>query len=76
MALPCLLHAVFMMRYVYKGHLHQLYDSPRLQLLYKQKGIPKTCLTNYKGSISHHIMPLVINIFGGGETHTHTQAYR
>jgi len=33
---------------------------------------PKTCLTNHSGSISHHIMPLVINNLGGGHTHTHT----
>jgi len=31
----------------------------------------KTCLTNHKGSISHHIMPLVINSLGGGHKHTH-----
>ena len=29
--------------------------------------------TNHMGSISHHIMPLVIDNLGGG--HTHTQAY-
>ena len=28
------------------------------------------------GSISHHITPLVINSLGGGDTHTHTQAYQ
>jgi len=32
----------------------------------------KTCLANYKGSIFHHIMPLVINSLGGGHTHKHT----
>jgi len=26
------------MHFVYKGHAHQLIDSSRLQLLYKQKG--------------------------------------
>jgi len=37
-------------------------DLSQLQLLYKQKKkTPKTCLTNHKGSVSHHIMPLVIN---------------
>ena len=30
----------------------------------------KTYLTNHMGSISHHIMPLVINSLGGGQTHT------
>jgi len=38
-----------------------------------EKETPKTCLTNHKGSISHHIMPLVINSLGGGHTHTHTR---
>jgi len=35
---------------------------------------PKTCLTSHKGSISHRIMPLVINSLRG--RHTYTQAYR
>jgi len=34
-----------------------------------ERETPKTCLTNHKGSISHHIMPLVINSRGGGHTH-------
>jgi len=33
----------------------------------------KTYLTNHKGSISHHITPLVINSLMGGHTHTHIQ---
>jgi len=33
---------------------------------------PKTYLINHKGSISHHITPLVINNLGGRHTHTHT----
>jgi len=33
---------------------------------------PTTCLPNHKSSISHHIMPLVINSLGGRYTHTHT----
>jgi len=37
-----------------------------------EKETPKTCLTNHKGSILHHITPLVINSPGGGHTHTHT----
>ena len=32
----------------------------------------KTCLTNHKRSISHHIMPLVINGLGGRHIHGHT----
>ena len=30
----------------------------------------KICLTNYTGSISHHIMELVINALGGRHTHS------
>jgi len=32
----------------------------------------KTCLTNHKGSISHHITSLVINILGSRGTHTYS----
>ena len=32
----------------------------------------ETCLTNRTRSMSHHIMPLVINALGDGHTHTHT----
>ena len=35
----------------------------------------RTCLTNRMGSISRHIMPLVINSLGGGHTHTHTHTH-
>ena len=37
-----------------------------------------SCLTNHKGSISHHITLLVINSLGGGhtDTYTDTQAYQ
>jgi len=35
-----------------------------------EREIPKTYSTNHKGSISHYIMPLVINSLGGGG-HTH-----
>ena len=41
----------------------------RLQLPYISH---RTYLTNRMGSISHHIMPLVINSLGGGHTHTQT----
>jgi len=37
-----------------------------------ERETPKTCLANHKGSISHHITPLVINSLGGGHTHTHS----
>jgi len=36
---------------------------------------PKTCLTNHKGFISHHITSLVINSLGGRHTHTHTHTH-
>jgi len=40
----------------------------------KESEAPKTCsVTNHKGSISHHITPLVINSLGGGHTHTSVQ---
>jgi len=35
-----------------------------------ERETPKTCLTNHKSFISHHITPLVINSLGGGHTHT------
>ena len=35
----------------------------------------RTCLTNRMRSISHHIMPLIINSLGCGHTHTHKDAY-
>jgi len=43
-----------------------------------ERETPKTCLTNHKGSISHYIMPIVINSFGGRHTHTctHMHTYR
>jgi len=41
-----------------------------------KREIPKTCLTNHKGSISHHITLLVINSFGMGiHIHTHMHTY-
>ena len=40
-----------------------------------ERETPKTCLTNHKGSISHHITPLVINSLGGGHSHTHTHKH-
>jgi len=40
-----------------------------------ERGTLKTCLTNHKGSISHHITLLVINSFGGEHTHTDTHAH-
>ena len=36
--------------------------------------ICKTCLANHIGSLSHHIMQLVINGFKGRHTHIRTNA--
>ena len=59
--------------YMCLRHAHYWYQ---LQLPYKSH---RTYLTNHMGSISHHIMPLVINSLGGGhthmQTHTHTQTH-
>ena len=43
-------------------------------LIYSRKGYPVT-LTKCMGSISHHIMLLVINSLGGGHTHTHKHVH-
>jgi len=42
-----------------------------------ERETPKTCLTNHKNSISHHITLLVINILVGRHTniYTHTHTY-
>ena len=37
----------------------------------KSKKSQKTSLFNHTRSMSHHIMPLVINAIGGGHTYTH-----
>ena len=45
------------------------------------KAIVLSYLTNHMGSISHHIMPIVISSLGGGQTdrqtdtHTHTNTH-
>jgi len=46
------------------------FKKPVVRRLNKRE-IPKTCLTNHKGSISHLIIPLVINSLGGRHTYTH-----
>ena len=53
--------------YICLCHAHYWY---RLQQPYESH---RTYLTNRMGSISHHIMPLVINSLGGGHTHIHTR---
>ena len=52
--------------YQCQGQTHQWYW---LQLPYNSF---RTCLTNHVWSISCHIMPLVINGLGHGQTHTQT----
>jgi len=62
-ALPCSLCAVFMTCFAYKGHACQLYRfaTTSTAKIINEREKPKACLTNYKGSISHPSMPLVIN---------------
>jgi len=66
MALPCSLRTVFMMHFVYKGN-HMIRHDFNCHINERER--PKACLTNQKGSISHPIMPLVINNLGA-DTHT------
>jgi len=73
--LPWPLNTVFMTHFVYKGHAHQLYNSPHFNCHINKRKTPKTCLTNHKDSISHHITWLVINSLGGRHTHTHTHTH-
>jgi len=40
-----------------------------------ERETPKTCLTNHKGSMLHHIMPLVINSLRDGHTNTHAHKH-
>jgi len=69
-ALPCHLHAVFTMHFVYKATPTNLLICHDFSCHINKRETPTTCLTNHKSSISHHIMPLVINSLGGGHTHT------
>jgi len=63
-----------MMLFVYKGHAHQIYGFCHdFNYHINERETPKTCLTNHQGSISHHIMPLIINSPGvDTQAHTHT----
>ena len=47
-----------------QGHAHSLFDGKKLKSC-------RTGLTNHTQSISHHVIPLVINVLGGGHKHTH-----
>ena len=51
---------------------HLLYDGKYHTKQLKSGKSCKTCLTNHMQSISHHIMPLVINALEGGHTQRHT----
>ena len=57
--------------------IHSIADKCHTKLLKAGKS-HETCLTNCTWSISHHIMPLVINTLRGGHTdrHTDTHTYR
>jgi len=72
-ALPCRLQAAFTMRFVYKGHAHQLIDLLWLQLPYIWKGNTYNLFNQSQSSISHHITPLVINSLRGRHTYTRIQ---
>jgi len=73
MALPCPLRAVFTTRFVYKATPtnHTIRFDSNCHI--NERETLKTCLNNHKGSISHHITPLVINSLGGGHTHARIQ---
>jgi len=69
-ALPCSLCTVF-----YNTLWLQRPCPPTIWICYKhinERETTKTCLANHKGSISHHIMPLVINSLEGRHTHRYT----
>jgi len=70
---PCPLHAVFTTCFVFEGLRRPCHN---FNCYINEREIPKTCLTNHKGSISHHIMPLVINSLRGRHTHTHIYSHR
>jgi len=72
MGLPCSLRTVFTMRFCLQRPrplskwIHHDFNCHM-----NERETSKTCLTNHKGSISHHNTPLVINSLRGGHTHTH-----
>ena len=54
--------------------IHFIYGKCHIKQMKSRKSC-KTCLINYSWSISHHIMPLVINVLGGRRTQTHITAH-
>jgi len=75
MTLPYPLCAVFTMRYVYKAMPTNYTIHHDFNCHINERETPKTCLTNNKGSISHHITPLVINSLGGRQTDRQTDKH-
>ena len=65
--LPCSFHDE---PYLQRPHTPTIWILHDFNYLISKRENLKTCLTNHKGSISHHIMPVVINSLGGGDTHT------
>jgi len=79
MALPCPLHAVFMMHFVYKGHAHKIWIHHDFNCHMNKREKPETCLTNHKGSTSHPVTPLGINSLRARthiQKHTHTHTHK
>jgi len=68
-ALLCSIRTVFMMHFVYKAPPTNYMIHYNFNYYINEREKPKICLTYHKGSISHPIMPLVINSLGGGHTH-------
>jgi len=50
-------------------------DCHNFNCYINERETPKTCLSNHKSSISHHITPLVIISLRGGYTHTHAHTH-
>jgi len=71
-ALPCLLHAVSRHALFMKAMPTNYTICHNFNYHINNRETPKTCLTNHKCSISHHITPLVINSLRGRHTHVHT----
>jgi len=69
MALPCPLRAFSRCALFTKATPPTISICNDFNCYINEGETPKTCLTNHKDSISHHITPLVINSLGGGHTH-------
>jgi len=75
MALPCSLRAFSQFALFTKATPTNYRIRHDFKCHINERETPKTCLTNHKGFISHHIMPLVINSLGDGHTHMHTHTH-